>query len=386
MADTIDPVLWQARFGELTGRLAPQFSRKDLEQRARDYLRGLLERVERKNSWQLAEAVGGTTPHGFQRLLGRARWDADGVRDDLRKYVVEHLGEADGVLLVDETGFLKKGAKSAGVARQYSGTAGRIENCQIGVFLAYRSRRGAAFIDRGLYVPKAWIEDSPRCREAGIPEKTAFATKPELARIMIRNAVRAGVPARWVTADEVYGSDSKFRQLLEAEKLDYVVAVTSAQRIWVDFSQVRVETLAANLPANAWKRISCGAGTKGERFYDWAFIAFPFQSDSKRHKGVLFRRSIDEPHDHAYYLCGFKPGTPLEELVRVAGCRWAIESGFEQAKQEVGLDDYEVRSWDGWHRHVTLALFAHAFLEMIRVSSEVDPPEKRGEGPPNSSR
>jgi SRSO17 transposase len=386
MPDTFDSGLFQTRFRELTRRIASRFVRKDLEHRARGYLRGLLERVERKNSWQLAEAVGDATPHGFQRLLGRARWDADAVRDDLRNYVVEHLGEPDGVLIVDETGFLKKGTKSAGVARQYSGTAGRIENCQIGVFLSYRSSRGAAFIDRALYLPKAWIEDPPRRREAGIPEKTAFATKPELARAMIREAVRAGVPARWATADEVYGGDSKFRRMLEAERLDYVVAVTSAQRIWADFRQVRVATLAAELAARAWKRLSCGAGAKGERFYDWAFIALPFQADDQQHKGVLFRRSIGESPEHAYYLCGFKPGTPLEELVRVAGCRWAVESGFEQAKQEVGLDDYEVRGWDGWHRHVTFALLAHAFLEVLRAEDSGKQPKKRGETPPSSSR
>ena len=322
MADTFDAGLLQARFGELTGRIAPRFVRKDLMHRARGYLRGLLERVERKNSWQPAEAVGDATPYGFQRLLGRARWDADAVRNDLRNYVVEHLGEADGVLIVDETGFLKKGVKSAGVARQYSGTAGRIENCQIGVFLSYRSRRGAAFIDRALYLPKAWIEDPARCRAAGIPEKTVFATKPEPARTMIRQAVRAGVPARWATADEVYGGDSRFRRMLEAERLDYVVAVTAAQRIWVEFRQVPVATLAAELPARAWKRLSCGAGTKGERFYDWAFLAFPFQADDQRHKGVLFRRSIG---DRMSTLITSAASNPARRLRNWFGSRVAVE-------------------------------------------------------------
>jgi SRSO17 transposase len=253
------------------------------------------------------------------------------------------------------------------------------------VFLAFRSSEGTAFIDRALYLPKVWTNDQPRRREAEIPEKTAFATKPELARVMIRRAVAAGVPARWATADEVYGSDHRFRRPLEAEGLDYVVAVTSAQRIWVDLKQVRVDALAADLHAHAWKRLSCGAGTKGERIYDWAFVAFPFQSDGHRHKGVLMRRSIDESRGHAYYLCGFKPGTALEELIRVAGCRWAIESGFEQAKQEVGLDDCEVRSWNRWHRHFTLSPFAHALLEALRVAAAA-PPQKSAKRPPSGFR
>jgi SRSO17 transposase len=223
MASETKFATWRRRFAELQQRLAPRFGRKDLRQRAESYLRGLLDRVERKNSWQLAEALGDSAPYGIQRLLGRARWDADAVRDDLRAYVVEHLGTPDGVLIVDETGFLKKGKKSAGVSRQYSGTAGRIENCQIGVFLAYHSRRGTAFVDRSLYLPRAWTEDEKRCRAAGIPEKTTFATKPEIARTMIRRVLKAGVPARWVTADEVYGSDSRFRRLIEEAGLGYVV-------------------------------------------------------------------------------------------------------------------------------------------------------------------
>jgi len=363
---------WESQFGMLADRLNHCFGRKDLKQRARGYLRALLDRVERKNSWQLAEALGDATPHGIQRLLGRARWDADEVRDDLRAYVVEHLGQPDGVLIIDETGFLKKGTKSAGVSRQYSGTAGRIENCQIGVFLAYRSGRGTAFLDRALYLPKAWTDDEDRCHEAGIPEKTTFATKPELACAMIRRALKARVPARWVTADEVYGSDYKVRRLLESEGLGYVLAVSSGQRIWAELRQERVDAVAKGLPEKHWKRLSCGPGTKGDRLYDWAFVDFPFQSSDEMVNGLLIRRSISDPTEHAYYLCHFPRKTTADELVRVAGCRWAIESGFEQAKQEVGLDDYEVRGWDGWHRHITLSLLAHAFLEVLRAESERD--------------
>jgi SRSO17 transposase len=247
---------WNVQFRQLLTRLEPRFGRKDLRLRAEGYLRGLMGRVERKNSWQLAEAVGDATPHGIQRLLGRARWDADAVRDDLRSYVVEHLGEPDGVLIVDETGFLKKGTKSAGVARQYSGTAGRIENSQIGVFLAYRSTRGAAFLDRALYLPKAWADDKPRCQEAGIPDDVAFATKPEMARAMLRRGLKAQVPARWVTADVVYGSDSKFRRLIEDHGLGYVVAVTSAQRLFLGGSYDRADRFAAELDEAAWQRLS----------------------------------------------------------------------------------------------------------------------------------
>ena len=371
---------WPERFEELAGRVAPRFGRKDLRRRAEAYIQGLLGRVERKNSWQLAEAAGDATPHGVQRLLGRASWDADAVRDDLRTYVVDRLGEPDGVLIVDETGFLKKGAKSVGVQRQYSGTAGRVENCQVGVFLAYRSGRGAAFLDRALYLPKSWADDAARRREAGVPEDVAFATKPEQARAMLRRALKAGVPAAWVTADEVYGSDSKFRGLIEQAGLGYVVAVSSAQRLFLGGFYGRADALAAGLPADAWRRVSCGAGSKGQRLYDWAFVAFAFQSDEETTKGLLVRRSISDPAEPAYYLCRARRGTTVEELARVAGCRWAIESAFEQAKQEVGLDGYEVRSWAGWHRHVTLSLLAHAFLEALRAEAAPPPPKTRRRG------
>jgi SRSO17 transposase len=372
---------WNSQFLGLISRLESRFGRKDLRLRAEGYLRGLLHRVERKNSWQLAEAIGHDTPHGIQRLLGRARWDADAVRDDLRDYVVECLGDPDGVLIVDETGFLKKGTKSAGVARQYSGTAGRVENSQVGVFLAYHSRRGSAFLDRALYLPKAWADDQPRRRGAGVPETVTFATKPEMARTMLRRALKADVPARWVTADEVYGSDHKFRRLIENAGLSYVVAVTSAQRLFLGGYYGRADDFAADLDEPAWRRLSCGAGSKGQRLYDWAFFEFPFQSDEDVTKGLLIRRSTTDPAERAYYLCRSPRKTTLEQLVRVAGCRWAIESAFEQAKQEVGLDDYEVRSWDGWHRHVTLALLAHAFLEALRTDASGASPPKSGASP-----
>jgi len=372
---------WDARFDELAGRLAPRFARRDLRRRAVGYPRGLMSRVERKNSWQLAEAAGDATPHGLQRLLGRARWDADAGRDDLRTDVVEPRGEPDGVLIVDATGLLKKGTERAGVARQSSGTAGRIANGQVGVFLADRSGRGAAFLDRALDLPKAWADDRPRRREAGLPDEVAFATKPELARAMLRRALGAGVPARWVTADEVDGTDPKFRRLIGDAGLAYVVAVTSSQRLFLGGSYGRADAFVDDLPERSWRRLSRGAGSKGPRIYDRAFVEFASQSDDDVAKGRLVRRSIVDPSERASYLCRFPRGTAPEELVRVAGCRGAIESAFEPAKQEVGLDGSEVRTRDGWHRPVTLALLAHAFLEALRAAEAAGAPQKSGGSP-----
>lgn len=377
---------WNDRFAGLMDRLQSRFSRKDLRQRLEHFLRGLLSQVDRKNSWQLAEATGSETPHGFQRLLGRAQWDADAVRDDLRNYVVEYLGDEQAVLIVDETGFLKKGTKSAGVSRQYSGTAGRIENSQIGVFLAYRSDKGHAFIDRELYLPKVWTEDRERCLEAGIPEEVAFATKPELARRMLKRAFVADVPASWVTADEVYGGDSKFRGILEKQGIGFVVVVSCQQRLFLDGDYARVDRHVAEFPKKSWKQLSCGPGTKGERFYEWAFVPFGIPTEKGFRKGLLVRRSCGNHDEHSYYFTHAPPGTTLRKLVRVAGTRWAIEECFEQAKQETGLDEYEVRSWTGWYRHITLSMFAHAFLSVVRAESSPRARRKKRKVMATSSR
>lgn len=370
--------MWESEFSGMLCRIRGRFGRIELRGRAEGYLRGLLNRVERKNSWQLAESVGYATPHGIQRLLGRANWDADLLREDLRKYVADQLGCRDGILVVDETGFLKKGKESVGVHRQYSGTAGRIENCQVGVFLSYRSRRGSAFMDRSLYLPESWTNDEARCRKAGVPEGVGFATKIELAREMIGRALEAGVPARWVTADEAYGNDSKFRRFLEDRGIGYVVAVNSRQMAWVEFQNRRVAEFFASCPAKAWKRLSCGEGAKGPRTYDWAVMVTSGSALGGPLSGVLARRSIAHPEEIAYYKWSSPRRVFLADLVHVAGSRWSIESGFEQAKQEVGLDNYEVRSWDGWHRHVTLALLAHAFLEVLRIKATGSGPKKTG--------
>ena len=362
-----DTDVWPDAFARMIDRFDKHFGRAELRENAAAYLRGLIGSVERKNSWQIAEALGYLTPHAIQRLLSRASWQADTVRDELRDYVVGQFGNEDGILIIDETGFLKKGDKSAGVARQYSGTAGRVENCQVGVFLAYRSDRATALIDRRLYLPESWTDDSERRKAAGIPEEVGFATKPELARDMVREAIDARIPFRWVVVDEVYGGDSKFREYLESQERGYVAAVPSNRKFVLGG---RFETLrehAAGLGEADWSRLSCGKGTKGERLYDWAFVPFLTEKKAKFSRGLLVRRSIPDPADRAYYLCHFPQGTSLEELVRVAGSRWAIETAFEQAKQGVGLADYEVRSWTGWHRHVTLSMLAYSFVEAVRA-------------------
>ena len=356
---------WAAGLEEVHARIAPRFARLEPRERVLAYVRGLLAPLERKNSWTLAERAGEASPDGMQRLLMSADWDADAVRDDVRGYVVEHLGDRAGVLVVDETGFVKKGTKSAGVARQYSGTAGRIENCQIGVFLGYATGAGRTFLDRELYLPQAWTEDRERCREAGVGEDVEFATKPELAMRMIARALEAGVPAGWVTGDEVYGQHAKLRMMLEERQMPYVLAVAVNQRViaTVDgrIAQLRADELAAMLPGQAWKKISAGDGAKGPRVYHWARAAIRPLEDSASY-WLLVRRSLTDPTDRAYYLCYGPEHTPLRELVRVAGARWAIEETFQTAKGQVGLDQYQVRRYDSWYRHITLAMFAHAFL------------------------
>ena len=359
---------WVAELDHLVERVGPHAARTATRQRALAYLQGLLSSVERKNSWQLAEASGNTTPYGVQHLLGRAVWDVDAVRDELRTYVIEHLGDPDGVLVLDETGFLKKGTHSVGVKRQYSGTAGRIENCQIGVFLAYASDQGQAFIDRELYLPEEWAEDAERRREVGVPEAVCFQTKPQIARRMLERVLDAGVPAGWVTADHIYGGDYRLRALLEERQLRYVVGVASNQMVAVDFAQDRIDALLNGLTEEAWIRLSCGDGAKGPRLYDWTVARLNCPVTGWE-RWALGRRSISDPDERAYYLVFVPAGTALEAVIRVAGRRWTIEIAFEEAKGEVGLDEYEVRSWAGWYRHITLALLAHAFLAGIRAST-----------------
>ncbi len=298
---------WAAGLDRVHQRIAPRFARAEPRRRALSYLRGLLHPVERKNGWQLAEQAGERSPDGMQRLLDAATWDADGVRDDLRAYVAEHLGDRRAVLVVDETGFLKKGTKSAGVARQYSGTAGRIENCQVGVFLGYAGPKGHALLDRELYLPREWTGDPLRCAEAGIPPDVPFRTKPQLARAMLERALTAGVPFRWVTGDEVYGGDVRLRVWLEAHDLPHVLAVKRNEPPWVNTDrgphQVAAEAIAAQIPAGAWRHLSAGAGSKGPRVYAWARWPIRPWSDPERGDWLLVRRSLADPTDRAYYVC-----------------------------------------------------------------------------------
>ena len=362
---------WARGLEAVHARVAPRFARAEPRRRVLAYLRGLLSPVERKNGWQLAEQAGEPTPDGMQHLLARADWDADQVRDDLRAYVVEHLGDEAAVLVVDETGFLKKGTKSVGVQRQYSGTAGRIENCQIGVFLAYASPKGRTFLDRELYLPKEWAADTARREEAAVPDAVEFRTKPQLARAMLERALGAGVPAAWVTGDEIYGGDRRLRLWLEERQVPHVLAVKSTEPLWTRTSwrQVAAKTLAAGVADADWERRSAGEGAKGPRVYDWARVPIRALPEPGWDYWLLVRRSVADPTELAYYVCFCPAGTPLAELVRVAGSRWVIEESFETAKGEVGLDHYEVRRWPGWYRHIMLALLAHAYLTVTRAAA-----------------
>ena len=385
-----DLAAWSAGLDGLFARVAGRFFRAEPRRRARAYVSGLLAPLAGKNGWTLAEVAGDPTPDGMQRLLNAANWDADGVRDDLRGYVVEYLGEPGGVLIVDETGFLKKGVRSAGVQRQYSGTAGRVENCQLGVFLAYATSKGRTLIDRELYLPKSWTGDRARCRAAAVPDEVEFATKTVLAQKMLARALDAGVPAAWITADEAYGQDYRFRSWCEQRRIGYVVAVPRSQTVPLPLEgpilprlgSRRADDLVADAPEQAWKPRSCGDGAKGPRLFDWAVASVSPGEHTPPGWGrwLLVRRQIltveqtaaGQQPELAYYLCAGPPGTTDDQLIRVAGARWAIEECFQTAKNEVGLDHYQVRRYDAWYRHITLALLAHAYLAVTAAIAPKD--------------
>jgi SRSO17 transposase len=348
---------WQAGFDDVFALVAGRFAQADSRRRARMYLLGLLSGAERKNSWTLAEQAGDLTPDGMQRLLNFYRWDADMVRDDLRSYVLEHLADRSGVFVADETGFLKKGTKSAGVQRMYSGTAGRIENCQLGVFLTYVSAKGRALIDRELYLPVSWTDDRERCAEAGIGAEVEFATKPVLAARMLERLLDADVEVPWFTADEAYGDNPGLRTWLETHDLDYVMAVSCDAMFTTPTGHARADALAALAPRKGWQRLSAGPGSKGHRLYDWLLL----DPGADTHL-LLVRRSISTPTELAYYICHTRDSVPLAELVRVAGSRWGVEETFQFSKNETGLDHYQVRKYDAWYRHITLSMLAAAFL------------------------
>jgi SRSO17 transposase len=354
---------------DIERRLAPYFERSEPRQRAMAYLRGLLSPAERKNSWQLAEISGDATPYAFQHLLRRALWDPEAVREELRRYVLQHLGDSEAVLVLDETGFLKKGRYSAGVARQYSGTAGRMENCQIGVFLGYASQLGHTLLDRELYLPQEWTNDRERCRQAGIPDDRRFATKPELARQLLQCALATGIPATWVTGDSVYGDDRRLRLWLETQPQAYVLAVSGKEYVWLHGRQRQVKPILATLPEAGWTRLSAGDGAKGPRWYDWCWLPLADPLGPSWRRGLLVRRSVSDPTELRGSVVFAPQDSTLAEVVRVAGTRWVLAQLFEAAKGEVGLDHYEVRSWTGWYRHITLAMWALALLAVLRAGT-----------------
>jgi SRSO17 transposase len=371
---------WRAGFEEVFGLVAGRFAQVESRRRARLYLLGLLSGAERKNSWTIAEQAGDLSPDGMQRLLNFYRWDADAVRDDLRGYVLNQLGDPAGVVVADETGFLKKGVRSAGVQRQYSGTAGRIENCQLGVFLTYTSPRGRALIDRELYLPKTWTEDHERCAGAGIGPDVEFATKPALARKMLERLLathgRAAVP--WFTADEAYGDNPGLRDWLDTQDINYVMAISCDARFPTPTRPRRADELAASAPKRGWQRLSCGKGSKGHRLYDWLLI----DPGADEHL-LLVRRSISKPSELAYYICRSSVPVPLAELVRVAGSRWGVEETFQFAKNETGLDHYQVRRYDAWYRHITLSMLAAAFLAVTARTEQFH--DQKGAPPAQTS-
>jgi SRSO17 transposase len=352
-----------AELDSLHERVCGRFFRAEPRARVREYVSGLVAGLERKNGWTLAEHAGEVAPDGMQRLLRRADWDIDGVRDDVRDYVIERLGDRAGVLIVDDTGFVKKGTRSAGVQRQYSGTAGRIENCQIGVFLAYASQAGHALIDRELYLPESWTSDRARCRAAGIPDEVEFATKPVLAQAMLERAIEAGVPFSWVTADEAYGQVKYLRVWLEQHDASYVLATRCNDDVFTtDGRTGRADQLIAGLPTRAWCRISVGAGAHGPRVYDWARLPIRIAWAPGRGHWLLARRSISDPTEIAYYICYAPRRSSLADLAWIAGSRWRVEECFQQAKNDTGLDHYQVRTWRAWYAHITLSMLALAWL------------------------
>jgi SRSO17 transposase len=312
---------WKGELMRAHQRMGDLFARSEVRERSLAYLEGLLSGCERKNGWQVAECVGDASPYGMQYLLGRARWDADALQARLSEYVQDKLGSPDAVLILDETGFLKKGTHSAGVQRQYSGTAGRIENSQIGVFLGYAGERGYALLDRELYLPQSWAEDGARRQAAGIPDEMEFQTKPMLGRQMLERAFQSGVSCGWVAGDEVYGRDSKLRRWLEERRQPYVLAVAADQRLWrQDMRQHRVDEIANQLPKRAWKRLAAGSGAKGERLYDWALM--PWAERESWEQALLVRRSLETEPEYAFYFTyARKKQSTLKTLVAVAGRR-----------------------------------------------------------------
>jgi SRSO17 transposase len=360
---SVAPARWQAGLEELVGRVARRFGRVEPRRHAQAFVLGLLADLPRKNCWTIAEHAGQATPDGLQHLLAGAVWDHDGVRDDVRDYLLEHLADPAAVLVVDETGDLKKGTHTVGVQRQYTGTAGKVDNAQVAVYLAYATDAGHGVIDRELYLPQGWLADAERCRAAGVPDQVGFATKPELARVMLERALDAGVPAGWVTADEVYGNSPALRGWLETRQVSYVLAVKRTEPLLPPSGPpASAARLAEHIPPAGWLRISAGQGAKGRRWYGWSRVTLSSAGAPQGwERWLLVRRSL-HTGELAYYLCAGPAGLPMVALVRVAGSRWRVEEAFQAGKGLCGLDQHQVRRWCSWYRWVTLAMLAYAFL------------------------
>ena len=384
-----------ASFAEFHARFAGIFSRPEPRAQAGKYLRALMGPVERRNGWQVAEAVGDARPGPTQRLMHQAVWSADAAGDRLRQILIEEFGDDEAIGVVDETGFLKKGTESVGVARQYTGTAGKVENCQIGVFISYATPKGHVLLERELYLPKAWAQDNTRRNKAKVPRAVRFHTKPALAQIMLKRSWAAGVPMRWVTGDEVYGNDPRFRDFLSAHPRQFVLAVQSKTLVWTTRPVVEpvprsphsrakklamrvvagtppaltVAAVVASWPPEMWHRLVTQYGEKGPIEHDWA--AMRVVECRKKMPGeerwLLARRSVSDPKEVAYYLAHAPLDTPLRTLAKVASTRYTIEQCFEEAKDDVGMDHYEVRQWPSWYRHVTLCMMALAWLTVARM-------------------
>lgn len=364
---------WRGELDALKERIGQVLGRRELRETGAAFLDGLLSAAERKTGWMLAEEAGHAAPYRFQSLLGRSQWDADALRDVVRDYAFEALGDADGVLVVDETGFVKKGEHSVGVSRQYSGTAGRIENAQVGVFLCYASSHGSALIDRRLYLPEVWIKDEARRAKAAVPSDITFSSKLVIAREMIVAAldagIKAGVSCRFVLADALYGSDSSLRRMLEDRSQAYVLATRSntTLRFLIEEGLIQTDpaTMAGELPPERWQTLAAGEGSKGLRLYDWASIKMPWVTQDGFCRWLLFRRSRKDRGKLAYYFVFAPEATSLAEMAAAAGLRWTIEEAFQRAKDDLGLDHCEARSWHGWHRHMTLVMAAAAYLAKL---------------------
>jgi len=374
---------WAACLDEVHAHIAGRFARSEQRQRARAYVQGLLSPIERKNGWQLAEAAREANPYGHQELLSRALWDPDEVRDDVLDLVREKLADPAAVVVIEETGFVKKGTKSVGVAPQYSGTAGKIGNCQIGVFLAYAAQKGQVLMDREIYLPQVWTDDRERCQAAGVPETVEFATKLVLARRMLERVLEHGLPFAWVTADSVYGADYHLRRFLTEHHIPYVLAVAPNNQVrlgWEDgFESIRVDEWLTRKIRLRWYRLSAGWGSKGPRFYDWAWWKMNAEVPEGWQAWILVRRSISDPSEIVYYRVCAPKETTLQLIVQVAGQRWKVEEAIERAKSEGGLDQYEVRSWTGWYRHVTLSLVAQLCATLMAEQANAEPEKKAWE-------